>query len=366
IDFVLFTGDATDNVQHNELVWFMKLFDGGVVDPRTGPDDRNPEDIPRPELDPNHPFTAQGLYRNGVHGDRPSVPWYTVLGNHDRFASGSFPIVPSPLGGRYAPLPLDFRLGLFLPTGIFPEGTLAWGAITPARPGPPPIVSFPELVEPDADRRFINDREFVQAHLDSVTEPKGHGFRQSAPDQTWYSVAPAPGLRLIGLNTSTPILERPRFIFSEGAITGKQARFLQRELEKAQEAGEWAIVATHHPSATLKPIYGTSLVPQTFQALLRAFPCVKLHLCGHLHYSLVIDRGGYTEMVTGAILDSPNEGRILEIWRKDDALILRYQPLRHDVRIDPPDPAHEAMFADPFVELRRRGAAIARTFRPPT
>ncbi len=365
IDFVVFTGDATDNVQHNELVWFMKLFDGGVVDPRTGPDDRRPESIPPPEMDPHHPFTAQGLYRNGVHGDRPSVPWYTVLGNHDRFASGSFPILRSPLGGRYAPLPLDFRLGLFLPTGIFPDGTLAWGAITPAQPGPPPVVSLPVLVEPDADRRFIDDREFIRAHLDSVTEPKGHGFLESAPTQTWYSVSPVPGLRLIGLNSSTPIIERPRFIFSEGAIAAEQARFLRRELEKAQAQGEWVIVATHHPSATLKPIYGTSLVPETFQAMLREFPCVKLHLCGHLHFSLVIDRGGYTEMVTGAILDSPNEGRIIEIWRKNDELILRYQPLRHDVLIAPPDSAHEAMFADPFVELRREGAAIAKTFRPP-
>ncbi|MFQ5591735.1 MAG: metallophosphoesterase, partial [Phycisphaerae bacterium] len=122
IDFLIHTGDATDNAQLNEIEWFIGVLDGGVVDPRSGPDDRAPGQLPDPLLDPHQPFEAQGLYRNGVHGDAPTIPWYNLPGNHDRFAAGVFPIVTNVLGQRTSPLPVQERIGLFLPRELNPVG----------------------------------------------------------------------------------------------------------------------------------------------------------------------------------------------------------------------------------------------------
>ena len=364
IDFLIQTGDAVDNVQLNELGWFITAFDGGMINPRSGPDDRDPGDLPDPLLDPHHPFTAQGLYQNGVHGPAPTIPWYTTLGNHDRFAVGVLPILPNLLGIRTAPAPLQPRIGLFLPVELNPVGTLSWALITPAHPGPPPALTLPTVVVPNPARRFVTDRDFVQAHLASTSDPPGHGFTADHPDRTWYSVSPVSGLRLITLNSSTPAIEQPEFAFSEGAISYEQRLFLERELQRAQARDEWVIVATHHPSSTLELIYGTSLGPHSFRTLLNKYPCVKLHLGGHLHVNVVIDRGGYRELLTSSILDAPQQGRVIEIWRDASGQAdLRYWMFSHLEAIDPTDDSQAALFDDPLMPMRRKASELAGVAR---
>ncbi len=378
IDFVIHTGDATDNVQINELRWFVAAFDGGTIDPLTGPDGRDAADRPEPLLDPHRPFEAQGLYRNGVHGDAPTIAWYGVLGNHDRFAVGVFPIVSDLSGRRTSPLPLQDRIPLTFPVVLDPVGRLAFGAIMPENPGPPPPIALPTLVQPNPDRRYYTDREFVAAHLAAAGEPPGHGFDAADPGRTWYSVSPNPGLRLIVLNSATPLIERPTFVFSEGAISLAQVQFLRGELSRADARGEVVIVATHHPSESLELVYGTALSPRSFRDLLNEYPCVKLHLCGHWHTNAVFDRGGYVEMVTGAIIDAPQQGRVIEVWKAtgvttdpttdldaspgaspEATVELRYRFFSHLDPIDPPNDAAATLFEDPLLEMRQEAAVLA-------
>jgi len=359
IDFVIHTGDALDNAQRNELRWYVDAFDGGTIDPRSGPDDRDPADLPDPWLDPHHPFEAQGLYRNGVHGNLPTIDWYAILGNHDRFAVGVFPIVNQPLGQRTAPLPLEQRLGIFAPLELNPEGILAWAPITPAHPVPPPRLNIPTIIEPNPERRYITDDEFVQAHLDSVTTPTGHGFDPEQPHRTWYSVSPAPGLRLIGLNSAAPLLELPTLIYSEGAISSPQRTFLVRELRAARDRGEIVVVATHHPSGALDVAAGTAVTSQEFRTLLNDHPNVALHLAGHIHAHAALDRGGYAELITGSTLDPPQQGRIIEIWRNGDVVKLRYRFFSHLDEIEPPDNTQVDVFDDPLLPMRRAAAELA-------
>ena len=75
IHFVIHTGDVLDNAQANELRWALDCLDGRTVDPLSGVDDRPPEDGGPELLDPHAPFQPEGLYREGAHGQKPSIPF---------------------------------------------------------------------------------------------------------------------------------------------------------------------------------------------------------------------------------------------------------------------------------------------------
>jgi 3',5'-cyclic AMP phosphodiesterase CpdA len=360
IDFLIHTGDALDNVQLNELHWFLDCFDGRTLDPLSGVDDRAVEDRGPVLLDPHAPFRAEGLYRSGIHGDEASIPWYAVMGNHDRYAIGVLPVVPRLDGGLMAPLPGGVRLGLFLPVVLVPDGPLAYGAILPASVGPLPQLILPSIVTPNPDRRFVTPAEFTAAHFDTLTGPPGHGF--AAKGRTWYADTPVPGLRLIVLDTSLTPVTIPGGDYHAGGLTSEQVRFLRAELEIAQQANELVVLATHHPSADLSVMLATTIQPAGLQGLLYAHPQVVVHLAGHSHRPRVTDRGNYLEVETSAIIDAPQEGRIIEIWRATDgadgAIRLRYAVFSHLYTGSAFADLEEAP-TDPLLEMRRAARALA-------
>ncbi len=359
VDFVLHTGDAVDNAQANELAWFIDCFEGKLIDPLTGRDDRLPEDRGPVLLDPHRPFQAEGLYLQGNHGERPSISWYSAVGNHDRYAIGIFPILPSLFGGLHALLPVSNRIGLFLPTSLVPDGGIAYGPITPAYPGPPPDVVLPSAVTPNPDRHFVTGNDFLNAHFNTMTEPNGHGFSESG--ETWYSVTPAPGVRLIVLDTSIPSITLPAGIYDSGAIVTRQLQFLVDQLDLSRDANEIVIVATHHPSFNILPSQGSAVNPEQFRDLLRTYPNVVAHLAGHSHRHRVWDRQGYLEFETGSIMDYPQEGRMLEIWRNETETILRYSvfsTVYEGSAFEGTDSAD--IEDDPYLPMRRKVLEIAR------
>lgn len=362
IDFLIHTGDEMDNNQMNELAWFITVLDGGRIDPRSGPDDRAVGRLPDVLLDPHHPFMAQGLYQQGKHGPLASIPWYNVIGNHDHFALGVFPIVTDLFGLRTSPLPLDNRIGLFFPVRLNPTGSIAWAPISPAHPSPPPELNFPVTVQANEARRFVTNQEIIEAHLASDTQPRGHGFSADCLTCGWYSVSVKPGLRLIGLNTASPLIEERAGNHSEGALSFVQGAMLEAALSQACAAGEMVIVATHHPADSLKISAGTAVRGAEFVDLLNRHSCVVLHVAGHWHRDVVIDRGGYVEMITSSTLDAPQTGRIVEIWRsreRSENVELRYRFFSHLDEINAIDEVHAGMFVDPLMPMRRVAHAVA-------
>lgn len=355
VDFVIHTGDAIDNTQANELRWFITVMDGGTIDPRSGPDDRMPKERPPPELDPHHPFEAAGLYRRGLHGPAATIEWYSLVGNHDRFAQGSFPIIVGWGGRLIAPMPLPGRIGIFGPLILDPLTRLAYGAVTPAHPAWLGNLPLPTLIEPNEARRFVTLEEFVAAHLESTGAPAGHGFSAEHRSRTRYSVSPVPGLRLIALNSSDPAVVLPGSFYPDGAISEAGVDFLRSELAAADRSGEAVIVATHHPSGWLRRAFGTMITQDGFRSLLNRHPSVVLHLAGHTHRNAVYDRGGYLEIETGSTLDPPQTGRIIEVWTDaaGGEVELRYRTFSHLDEIPvPPGMDDSPVFTDPLRTLR--------------
>ncbi len=347
IDFLVHTGDGCDNAQTNELGWLLTVFDGGVIDPRSGPDDRPADRIPASELDPHAPFTAQGLYRQGVHGPAPSIPWYFVFGNHDVYALGVFPIFTDQDGRRVAPLPLTWRPGLVLPTYLDPLADYAYGRVTPAQPGPPCLFELRGPIVANSERAYLSRKEFVAALGRTTSGPPGHGF--GSPDgPTWYAVSPVAGLRLIGLDTTSASTRWPGGLYVEGAINAEQLTFLRGELERAASVGDLVVVATHHPSEALSPALGSALTTWQWRDLLRSYPNVVLHLAGHRHRNLVVERGGYVEIETCSTLDPPQELRVIEVWRSktDGSVQIAYEMLSQ------PDERWPELGPDPLSGLR--------------
>ncbi len=361
IDFVVHTGDALDNHQSNELRWFLDVVDGQWIDPRSGPDDRAPDRRGPPSLDAYAPFQAQGLYRQGVHGTGPSIPWYALIGNHDQYALGVFPVVPHLSGGWYAPLPLPNRIGLFLPTFLDPVSSVAYAPVTPAHPGPPQGPTLPTQIQPNPARRYHTRAELVAAYGDTMADPPGHGFDPADPSRTWYSAAPVPGLRLIALDTTRPAVAYPAGFYSEGALDEGQMVFLRNELRAAQERGELVCVLTHHPSQSLNLTAGSAVSTDELRATLAQYPCVVAHLVGHKHRHRVWSHERYVEFETASTLDYPQEGRIIEIWKRDADVQLRYWVFSHLPNEGAPfGGADSDLTDDPLRQMREVAFELAR------
>lgn len=328
VDFVLMTGDLCDLAQENELKWFMDTMDGNEVTVDSGARDGDLRGVPE-DINPKLPYAAQGL--------DAEIPWYTCYGNHDGLATGNFfidqrapdeeewfaplfPFVADAMGFHA----IDTDWNYMLPTA----------SVSPARitgSGPPTLLNGTILnlnaleagpIVADPGRRFLSRRSFIEAHLDSTSLPRGHGYSDAsrAREEVWYSVRPMPDvpLRLIVFN-SVATGEHDKLPLYYGVLTREHFEsFLIPELEAAQAAGEWVIVASHHPSDDFNvPYPGPKVSTREFRQTLARYPNVVLHLAGHIHQNrarVISGAHSYIEIETGSIIDYPQEGRMLDLF----------------------------------------------------
>ena len=334
VDFVVVSGDVVDNAQHNELRWFIDTMDGQWVTPDSGDLDAPLRPVAI-EDNPGLPFKAAGLAKD--------IPWYTVMGNHDNLAVGNFAVdrssadpqdwdAPvSPIVAQFLGLP-----GLSPPQdGLVPTGNQSLAVVRAGDPEPIDPYTFqlnldelaPGAVPADSGRHFLSKRLFVAEHFDTASLPAGHGFDYTSTltGLAHYSVRPERDvpIRLVVLDSTGPEAI-PGYTGAAGAISRLEFDgFLKPEFRRAREAGEYVIVVTHHPSEGLtKPTALPCVTPAEFQSYLAAQSNILAHLCGHDHYHEVIIRNGrypYPEILTGSLIDYPQEGRMLDIYYDEAA-----------------------------------------------
>ncbi|MCK5799094.1 MAG: metallophosphoesterase, partial [Deltaproteobacteria bacterium] len=202
VDFVMHTGDAIDNCQYNELMWFQTVMAGGKVVPNSGALE---DPIPGPDNDPHDGFTAMGL---------GTIPYYVAYGNHDGLVQGNLPLDSGP--GDHSSIAGDPTRNNVTQLQLTKTDPPACHPIpTDESPAPPRCVptyrqdlKAGSLVA-DKKRQDLNRFEYFDLWLKARGEPKGHGFdvMNATTQRGNYVVTPIPGvpLRLVGLDTCAPL-----------------------------------------------------------------------------------------------------------------------------------------------------------------
>lgn len=328
LDFVIATGDITDGAQHNELRWVIDTMDGGWVVPDSGELDGPLRDV-APEDNPKLGFQAIGL--------DPEIPWYTVFGNHDGLAVGTFAVDRSALDATDWSAPLFGILAQVLGlhaldpnlNSLFPTGGNSPAILRASQEFIDPLtlqLSLNQLtagpIVDDPARHFSSREMFIEAHFNTTKEPPGHGFNEAnrSTGLPRYSVRPKQEvpLRIIVLDTvamDPPLLWPVHY----GVMTREQFEFfLKPEIEAARTAGEFVILASHHPSADFDLPYTLPTVGTAeFRRYIASQPNILAHICGHTHRHLVTPVQGlhpYLEIETASLIAYPQEGRVFDVF----------------------------------------------------
>jgi metallophosphoesterase (TIGR03767 family) len=337
VDAVFLTGDVIDNGQFNELTWYKRLMEGGLVSSASGStakvegvqaDDEiwDDEHFYQPDAEWNQrvldkfglpkvsglpvfaqaEFEATGL----LH------PWLAIHGNHDALLQG----VAAPNDELNALSTGSVKLtGLAEHTDlmkVFAEFTEVGPAVYP------PLASMvTKPVSPDASRRLVEIEDWVDVHTNCGHD---HGLTKQLPSQAHY-YRDFGHVRLIALDTVN------HFGGWQGCIHREQFDWLKQVL--ADSADKYVMLTSHHPLQDLFNGYvpGGVIAPalaEEVQALLLAHKNVVLWVAGHVHdhsISPVLHENGevgFWQVRTTSHIDWPQQGRTVEILRTDDGHIV--------------------------------------------
>jgi metallophosphoesterase (TIGR03767 family) len=366
-DFVLCTGDNTDNHETIELEWFLKVVNGGTITPNTGDPARfegvqnshatlywNPGDgtadmykakgFPQmPDLLAHaiRPFTSPGLGK----------PWYSVFGNHDDSVQGTFP--------SGIPLVDDLYTSGIKIEGFASEAqarALAQAMQTSPLAAVQLLLSFTgpiRSVTPDSRRKPFTPKEYVAAHLNPANTgpgPAGHGFgaANASGKELYYTFQLAPGVVGIGMDTTN------RAGLADGSIGDAQLKWVERTLKagssryydtrgnlvRTSAPDTLFVLFSHHTSGTM----GNTLPDPTnlldwrhdgpaLVALLNRFPNVVAWVNGHTHHNAITAHSGATaeqgfwEINTASHTDYPHHARIIELTDNGDGTLSLFTTL---------------------------------------
>lgn len=363
-DFGVMLGDASNNPTHIELRWYIDVFDGKRITPSSG------AHVGADKIDYQKPFKAAGLDR--------SIPWYQVVGNHDHFYLGSFPLddgdpsfrstyvagavwaIGDPLAPKIADFPVLFDVAAFkAKPAFYPgviDGSTPFGTIVGAGPAADPAFAAgaPKVVA-DPARRALSKPGWIAEFFNTTTHPVGHGFhlaRKSRfgrrdPGFACYSFAPKSHLplKMIVLDDTQASDDGSHDIHGHGYLDAARWAWLKEELDAGQANHQLMIVAAHVPIA-VGPIgcemewWGETkgIAPERRNAVtlgelvdkLRATPNLLMWIAGHRHVNTVKafvsddpskPERGFWQVETSSLRDFPQQFRTFDLYLNDDDTI---------------------------------------------
>lgn len=355
------------------------------------------------------PFEAEGL----------AVPSYVAFGNHDGLYQGTVSAA-SPLGpGTHVPpfervatdclkLVYPFTDQDAFPSLVTPESLQQLLQSDPRK-----VMQVP----PDARRRFVNHRQFKEIFARSEKRDGSgiehhHGFAHVDRDEleasdgvaAYYAFRPDPrrAVRFIVLDTLadagvlvTPSGEGGFAAGSEGNIDDPQFRWLEDELDAAEQANELVIVFGHHATASLTVSAPDELAPCTvddshghdvnpscdedprnsspvhlgsdLRRLFLEHPNVIAYVAGHSHENAIQGfraadgNSGFWEIKSPAVADWPPQHRLIEVMdNRDGTLSIFTTNLDHEGSTQIPPPGTPAATFDQATLVETLGS-IGRT-----
>ncbi|WP_406689730.1 TIGR03767 family metallophosphoesterase [Saccharopolyspora sp. ID03-671] len=402
MDFMITTGDSTDNHERAELDWYFAVLNGGPIAQNTGAahyegvqdsgdplywhpeggiDDRYRERgfpvLPGLLTDALRPFAGPGL----------DIPWYAVFGNHDNSVMGTLadqviPRVNDWYTGDRKIIGRDEReaaaVAEMLRGGREVSGRTILGGNTVVR-----------TVTPDQRRHPFTTEEFIAAHLDEARTgpgPVGHGFDAADP-KPHYTFRIAPGVTGIAMDsTNTAGL-------AEGSLGLDQYRWLDDVLTRGSSTyydaigrkqtqhvtDELFVLFSHHTSGTMTALWPDFRSPGEPRVggdgvvrLLQRFPNVLAWVNGHTHRNTITPHGAddperaFWEINTASHVDYPQLARVIEIADNRDGTISLFTTLieadsPYQADYDDRSPAglaalyRELSFNDPNADLDQLG-----------
>lgn len=375
LDFVMTTGDNTDNQERIELDWLMAILNGGSVTPNTG-DQSGFEGVQncgselywQPESEMADRYKAEGgfPYLPGfleaaiAEFTAPGldIPWYCTIGNHDNTPAGTLPA-----GSLTEAFTGDRKI-------MFAEGEAAEQAAA-AQADPDQVGELPEEVErhrevdtsasttvvstvtPDERRAPFDTEGFVAAHLDGANTgpgPVGHGFTDDNADGTdcFYTFRIAEGITGVSLDTTTLAG------LANGSIGKHQFDWLEQTLRAASSSyydllgrrqtqdvtDELFILFSHHTSDTMDNPLPDSRRPGEVRyvggilvGMLKRYPNVLAWVNGHTHANTVRAHAsdsperGFWEINTASHIDHPQLARCIELVDNHDGTMSLFTTL---------------------------------------
>jgi metallophosphoesterase (TIGR03768 family) len=357
-DFGIALGDACNNAAFNEIRWYIDVMDGKVIVPGSG------DAAGADGSDHARAFQAAGLDR--------SIPWYQVMGNHDHFLIGSFPVDADPsLGFREAyvadhvwavgnalrpdmtvfPPMFDYRklrAGPLYYPGVL-DGASAMAEIIHAGAADDPAFggAAPQ-VAPDPARRALLRSEWIDQFFDTTSAPAGHGFnlidRREDAEFTCYSFVPRADvpLKIIALDVTQSGLDGSTDIHGHGYLDARRWQWLQDELAAGQAENQLMIIAAHIPigvspigskmewwagDATMTPGFGNAVDLAGLVDALQRSPNLLMWIAGHRHLNVVKafpaaagrpPEQGFWQVETASLRDFPQQFRTFEILLNAD------------------------------------------------
>ena len=303
-DLALLTGDMIDNIHANELDWFIGTMDGEVVDPDSGDDD---DPIPGSLNDPHDAFQAEGLTTD--------VPWYSVAGNHDLLELGNGSLLSWMLADSTGTTTSTLSKAV-VPTCLDTPYYSDESAV-PERCYLPPKSAFTSsTVVADPERALIDGYGWMDGHMGTYTVPDGHGYTSESLQEEFGSyviedIVP-------GIPSAIIVLDMVSSSGQWGTFSSDIELWLEARLQEAQAADRVVIVASHHTARSIDDDEQS----EAFIALLNEYPNVVAHIGGHTHDNRITPRPapdgygpehGYWEIETSAIIDWPQQTRLIEV-----------------------------------------------------